>query len=54
MVSNIQSEVLNLNNGNKQCGKLICEICGKSFNKSPYGKPYENICSSECFDKKFW
>ena len=33
---------------------MICEICGKEFDTSHYGKPYENICSSECFNDKFW
>lgn len=35
---------------------MICEICGKKFNKPFYhSDEYKNICSSsECFHKKFW
>ena len=33
---------------------MKCEICGKEFSKRQYYEPYEKICSSECFDKKFW
>ena len=33
---------------------MICEICGKEFNKLQYNGTYENICSHDCFDAKFW
>lgn len=34
--------------------KKTCEICGQTFAKSLYMEPYQNICSSECLNKKFW
>ena len=33
---------------------MKCEVCGKEFEKRHYGEPYNNICSSECFEKKIW
>ena len=33
---------------------MICEICGKEFNKLQYNGSYKNICSHDCFDVKFW
>lgn len=33
---------------------MICKICGISFDEERYSKPYDNICSSKCFDKQFW
>lgn len=34
--------------------KRICTVCGKEFEKTCFMKPYDNICSSECFHKNFW
>ena len=33
---------------------FICEICGKEFNTQHWGKPFDKICSRECFSEKFW
>lgn len=33
---------------------MICEVCGNEFHKLQYGGEYQNICSSGCFDHKFW
>lgn len=33
---------------------MICAICGKEFHGLQYGGEYQNVCSSECFDHKFW
>jgi hypothetical protein len=33
---------------------IICEICGKEFEKRHWGDEYSKICSDECFGKKFW
>lgn len=33
---------------------MKCKICGKVFNEKHYMKPYEDICSGECFTKQFW
>lgn len=33
---------------------LKCEICGKKFDTVQFAKPFDKICSDECFDKKFW
>lgn len=33
---------------------MVCEICGKQFDKPRYLNDYKNICSSECFGDKFW
>lgn len=33
---------------------MKCEVCGKEFEKSHWGEPFNNICSSECFGKKIW
>lgn len=33
---------------------MICEICGKAFDKLCYSGDFKNICSNECFDKKYW
>ena len=37
---------------------MVCEICGKKFDKPRYLprylNDYKNICSSECFGDKFW
>ena len=32
----------------------ICSICGKEFEKSNWYKPFDDVCSSECFNEKFW
>ncbi|MBS6715336.1 MAG: hypothetical protein KH231_07720 [Dialister sp.] len=37
-----------------QVGRRICTVCGKEFEKTSFMKPYDNICSFECFDKNFW
>lgn len=33
---------------------MICVICGKYFEKLHYGKPFEDVCSSDCFSEKLW
>lgn len=33
---------------------MLCEICGKEFDRPIYGGDSERCCSSECFTKKFW
>lgn len=33
---------------------MICEICGKEFDVPYYSNKYKNICSSKCFEDKFW
>lgn len=33
---------------------MKCEICEKEFDKRAYMEPYENVCSSPCFEKKIW
>lgn len=33
---------------------MICCICGKEFEKSRYSKPFDYVCSSECFGEKLW
>ena len=33
---------------------MKCKICGKEFNKEYYSKPFENVCSSECFKEAYW
>ena len=33
---------------------MICGICGKEFEIVRYGKPFEDVCSSECFCEKLW
>ena len=33
---------------------MKCRICGKEFNKEYYSKPFENVCSSECFKEAYW
>ena len=32
----------------------ICCICGKEFEKSAWYKPFDLICSQECFFEKLW
>ena len=33
---------------------MKCKICGKAFDETHYGEPYQDICSSECYSKQFW
>ena len=33
---------------------MNCKICDKKFDKVQYSKPYDEICSSECFTENFW
>ncbi|MGI5927771.1 MAG: hypothetical protein ACOX8A_11450 [Thermacetogeniaceae bacterium] len=33
---------------------IVCEFCGKLFDEPRYYKPYNKLCSSECFHEKFW
>ena len=33
---------------------MVCEICGKEFDRPIYGGDSENCCSHACFVKKFW
>lgn len=33
---------------------MICEICGKTFDRRIYCGEYSDCCSGECFRKKFW
>ena len=33
---------------------MICEVCHKEFFKRSYGGEYQDVCSSECFHRKFW
>ena len=33
---------------------ITCCICGKEFDKPRYYKPFDKICSSECFQEKLW
>lgn len=31
-----------------------CCICGKEFEKAQWYKPFDMVCSSECFDEQLW
>lgn len=31
-----------------------CCICGKQFEEPHYYKPFDDVCSSECFSEKHW
>lgn len=33
---------------------IVCSICGKEFEEPRYYKPFEDVCSSECFGEKLW
>lgn len=33
---------------------IVCEICGKEFDKPQYCSPYNKVCGSECFGEKLW
>lgn len=33
---------------------IVCEICGKEFDKPHYYEPYDKVCGSECFSEKLW
>lgn len=33
---------------------MKCEICGKEFEKSRWYKPFNLICSNDCFSEKLW
>ena len=33
---------------------MICSICGKEFEKLHYNTPFNDVCSSECFEEKLW
>lgn len=33
---------------------IVCEICGKEFDKPHYYEPYNKVCGSDCFAEKLW
>lgn len=33
---------------------MICEICGKNFEKELWGGEFSRCCSDRCFTIKFW
>ena len=33
---------------------MICEICGKNFEKELWGGEFSRCCSEHCFTIKFW
>ena len=33
---------------------MICEICGKNFEKELWGGEFSKCCSERCFTIKFW
>ena len=33
---------------------MKCRMCGKEFERNSFGKPYEYICSSNCFSDYYW
>lgn len=33
---------------------MVCKVCGRKFSTIQYGAPYNDICSSACFNHNFW
>ena len=33
---------------------IVCEICGKEFDKLRYYDPFDDVCGSDCFAEKLW